>query len=32
MLVMGGGSKVANEMVGDDVMTPLDVLFARIVC
>jgi hypothetical protein len=31
MLVMGGGAKVANEMVDDDIMTPLDALFAQIV-
>jgi len=28
---MGGGAKVANEMVDDDIMTPLDALFAQIV-
>lgn len=31
MLVMGGGAKVANEMVDDDIMTPLDALFDKIV-
>jgi len=31
MLVMSGGSKVANEMVDDDIMTPLESLFQKTV-